>query len=201
MKKLYFATQNAHKTEEVRAIMATLCDVISAAEVGIHNAPEETEATLEGNALLKARALRAHLPHGAACFADDTGLLVEALDGAPGVHSARFSGPQTSDQRNREKLLAALKEFPTPHHARFVTVIAYIDAAGKEWLFTGEVAGEILPAERGAGGFGYDPLFLPCGSSKTFAEMPAEEKNQMSHRRKALEKLRTHLEDASDSAL
>ena len=184
MKKIYFATHNAHKLQEVQQILGSDYRVVSAAEGGLTEAPDETADTLAGNALIKARALyrAVHCP----CFADDTGLLVEALGGAPGVHSARYAGPAATDAQNRAKLLQQLAPLAPPYRAKFQTVVAYISAQGEEHLFTGEVTGVISPQEVGAGGFGYDSLFVPDGYDRTFAQMPPQEKNLISHRYRAV---------------
>lgn len=146
---------------------------------------EETAATLQDNALLKARfvAGKFHLD----CFADDTGLEVEALNGAPGVYSARYAGPEQNDQNNMKKILVALSG-QTNRRACFKTVIALI-MDGKEHLFEGRIDGEIITEKQGNGGFGYDPLFRPAGYDKTFAQMEMSEKNKISHRALAVNKL------------
>lgn len=191
MEKLLFATHNTHKLQEVRQMLEGLCNVISPLDLEISDVPEETETTLAGNALLKARALYRLV--GIPSFADDTGLLVDALDGAPGVFSARYAGPESNEADNRSLLLTQLKEFPTPRKAHFSTVVAYIDDRGQEWIFEGEVHGQILNQEVGTGGFGYDALFVPDGYEETFAQMSPQKKNELSHRRRAIEKLRVHL--------
>lgn len=194
MQKLIFASNNAHKVGEVAQILFPLYEVVSQKEMGVVSDPEENADTLEGNALIKARALY-QLLH-APCFADDTGLEVELLDGAPGVHSARYASSEHDDKANRSRLLQELSAFPTPRKARFRTVIAYIDPHGNEHLFEGIVEGEIMQEERGERGFGYDSLFKPEGKEKTFAEMTDDEKNNISHRYRAVMALKNFLENS-----
>lgn len=192
MQKLLFATFNEHKRTEVAALLGDRYEILLPQSVGYTHEPIEDADTLEGNALIKARNLYQYAK--APCFADDTGLEVEALGGAPGVHSARFAGTAHDDAANRSKLLRLLEEFPTPHHARFRTVIAFINAEGQETLFEGIVEGTIITEERGSKGFGYDSLFVPLGESRTFAEMSEEEKNRLSHRARAVQALATFLD-------
>lgn len=192
MDKLLFASFNRHKLAEVAAILGSEFEVLSPEAIGYCDEPEENAPTLAGNALIKARSLY-RFSKGNPCFADDTGLEVEALDGAPGVHSARYAGEEHDDKANRQKLLSSLKGFSTPHVARFRTVVALIDQNGEEHLFEATVEGEIITEERGLGGFGYDALFVPKGFTRTFAEMSESEKNQLSHRARAVEKLKTYL--------
>ena len=156
MKKLVFASNNAHKLEEVRALFAGRLEIVSLADIGCHEEIPETADTLEGNALIKARHIWEH--YGMYCFADDTGLEVAALDGAPGVYSARFAGEHASFEENVALLLARLEGVPAPRQARFRTVIALIDEYGTH-LFEGAVDGEIPLERSGAHGFGYDPVF------------------------------------------
>lgn len=187
--KIVLSTDNAHKLAEIRSILAPLgSEVLPKSEVGagalevIEDAPD-----LDGNAMKKARAL-----HGLtklAVLADDTGLFVDALDGEPGVHSARYAS-EHDDAANREKLLRKLADTPDDKRtAYFETVLAYIDADGAETVVRGRVDGTITRDERGSHGFGYDSLFLPQGEEKTFAEMNDDEKNALSHRRRALDAL------------
>lgn len=193
MQKLIFASNNAHKLNEVRSILAPLCSVVSPREIGIESDPEENAPTLEGNALIKARALFALTQQ--ACFADDTGLEVEALGGAPGVHSARYASPtESNDAANRAKLLQELSAHPLPHKARFRTVVAYINSRGEEFLFEGIVQGIIIDQMRGTAGFGYDALFVPEEETRTFAEMSDAEKNAISHRGRAVLSLKNFLD-------
>lgn len=195
MQKLLFATFNKHKCTEVAALLGDRYEIVMPSAIGYHEEPEEDADTLEDNALIKARALY-HFTK-ASCFADDTGLEVEALDGAPGVHSARFAGIAHDDTSNRQKLLELLREVPAPRKARFRTVIAFIDADGHEHLFEGVVEGNIIAEERGDRGFGYDALFVPLGEERTFAEMSEAEKNGLSHRARAIEAFAEFLEKRS----
>ncbi len=190
MKKLVFATNNAHKLQEIRAILRERVEVVSLSDIGCHDDIPETADTLEGNALLKARYV--YERYGLSCFADDTGLEVEALGGAPGVYSARYAGPQCSPADNIRKMLEALVEVPAPRKARFRTVIALIDD-GRERLFEGEVQGDILEAIEGEGGFGYDPIFRPVGYAHSFATLGDEVKNSISHRARATQRLAEYL--------
>lgn len=185
MRKLIFATNNAHKLEEVRAIVGTQFELVTLREAGITEDIPEEEPTIEGNALAKARYVWQKT--GCDCFADDTGLEVDALGGAPGVHSARYATDGHDFAANREKLLCEMdgKKVRT---ARFRTVVALIEG-GAERCFEGVVEGEITTKERGEGGFGYDCLFQPLGYERTFAELAAEEKNAISHRGRAVAKL------------
>ena len=191
MEKLLFATNNAHKLGEVRYILQGQCRIISLREAGVESNPEENAPTLEGNALLKARdAFRlAQCP----TIADDTGLEVASLGGAPGVLSARYAGEGHDDAANRTKLLESLRKHPTTHIARFRTVVAYIDRAGGEHLFEGIVEGMIIEEERGEKGFGYDALFVPRGETRTFAQMNEAEKNAISHRARAFTQFHEYL--------
>ena len=190
MKKLVFASNNAHKLAEIRSILAGRVEVVSLSDIDCHDDIPETADTLEGNALIKARHIWEH--YGLYCFADDTGLEVEALDGAPGVYSARFAGEKATFEDNISLLLERLKGVPTPRRAAFRTVIALIDEYGTH-LFEGSVAGEITEERLGGQGFGYDPVFLPEGQTKTFAQLTESEKNSMSHRGRAIQKLVSYL--------
>ena len=185
--KLVFATNNAHKLSEIRHILGDTLEVVSLADIGCHDDIPETADTLEGNALLKARYV--HERYALPCFADDTGLEVEALGGGPGVHTARYAYPDRHDpEANTRKLLAELSDKDN-RRARFRTTIAYIDEAGGEHLFEGIVNGSIAEAERGTEGFGYDPVFCPEeGGGKTFAELGVDVKNRISHRARAVAK-------------
>lgn len=190
MTTLVFATNNRHKLDEVQKIVGrSSFRIKSLSEIGCHEEIPETADTLEGNALLKARYVKEH--YGYDCFADDTGLEVEALGNAPGVYSARYAGEEKSSEANIRKLVAAL-EGQTNRKARFRTVIALI-LNGKEELFEGIVQGEIIPEKRGVSGFGYDPVFIPEGYAQTFAEMGNETKNTISHRAEAVKKLEAYL--------
>lgn len=183
--KLCFATNNPHKIEEVRAGLGTSVQLMTLEEAGITEELPETQDTLEGNARQKARHVFDR--YGIPCFADDTGLEVDALDGAPGVFSARFAGPQRQAIDNMNLLLRKM-EHCANRSAQFRTVFHLVLPEG-EWSFEGVVRGEILREQRGKGGFGYDPLFLPEGSDRTLAEMTLEEKNHISHRGHAIRKL------------
>ena len=185
MKKFVFATNNAHKLEEVKDILGDKIELLSLKDINCHEESPETADTLAGNALLKARYVyeKYHLN----CFADDTGLEVEALKGAPGVYSARYAGDAHNSEANMKKLLHELENTEN-RKAQFHTVFALI-IDGKEHLFEGTVKGEITKVHKGTSGFGYDPIFQPEGYSQTFAEMGNEEKNKISHRAKATQKL------------
>lgn len=184
-KKFVFATNNAHKLEEVMSILGNKIELLSLKDIECHDEIPETANTLEGNALLKARYIyeRYHTD----CFADDTGLEVEALHGAPGVYSARYAGNNHNSENNMRKLLEELKGVNN-RNARFRTVFALI-IDGKEHLFEGIVNGEIVSVRKGTSGFGYDPIFVPKGYTQTFAEMGNAEKNKISHRAIATQKL------------
>ncbi len=183
--KLIFATNNKHKLEEVEKLLPEQFHLITLAEAGINEDIPETGTTLEENASIKSRFVFERT--GQNCFADDTGLEVEVLNGAPGVYSARYAGEKCSFADNVNKLLLELKDKEN-RKARFRTVISLI-LDGKEYFFEGIVNGEITREARGEDGFGYDPIFKPEGFDKTFAEMTLEEKNKISHRARAVEKL------------
>lgn len=190
MRKLVFATNNAHKLEEIRAILGNKVEVLSLKDIQCDVDIPETADTLEGNAVLKAEYIYRH--YGLDCFADDTGLEVEALNGAPGVYSARYAGGEGHDsEANMRKLLAEM-EGKTNRKAQFRTAICLIEG-GAEHLFEGVVKGEIIEEKRGASGFGYDPVFMPEGYTETFAEMGSEEKNRVSHRARAVQALCAYL--------
>ncbi len=188
------ATGNAHKLSEFREILdGSGIRVVSAAEAGFTGTVEETGDTLEANALLKARAVSEAT--GQAALADDTGLFVDALDGRPGVRSARYAGPAEDPAANRDKLLRELRDVdPEDRTAAFRAVIALVVPGVRERLFLGETRGVIITAPRGEGGFGYDPLFQPVPGDRTFAEMTPDEKHALSHRGQALRRLVTWLE-------
>ena len=188
-KTFVFATNNAHKLEEVRAILGNRIEVLSLSDINCHTDIPETADTLEGNALQKARFI--YQNYQLDCFADDTGLEVEALNGAPGVYSARYAGPGHDSEANVRKLLAELQG-KTNRKARFRTIFALIQG-GEEHLFEGTVEGEIIRERKGASGFGYDPVFQPAGYTQTFAQMGHELKNRISHRAVATEKLCRYL--------
>ena len=184
--KLVFATNNKHKLDEVRKITAQHnIEVVSLADIHCHDEIPETADTLEGNALQKAQYLQDKF--GLDCFADDTGLEVEALDNAPGVYSARYAGPGHDSEANMQKLLQEM-ERKTNRKARFRTVIALI-IGDKQYCFSGIVNGTITREKKGENGFGYDPIFIPEGYEQTFAELGDSVKNKISHRAKAVEQL------------
>ena len=185
-RKLVFATNNAHKLEEVATILGEKIELFSLNDIGCYTDIPETAATLEGNALLKSSFIFKN--YGLDCFADDTGLEVEALDGAPGVYSARYAGGEGHDsQANMLKLLRDL-EGKENRKAQVRTAISLI-LDGKEYLFEGVIKGEIIKEKRGDSGFGYDPIFKPEGYDKTFAELVNDIKNKISHRALAVQKL------------
>lgn len=192
--RLVFASNNAHKLEEVRAILGDSFEVQSLEEVGCREDLPETSDTIAGNALQKARRVRELF--GTDCFADDTGLCVEALNDGPGVYTARYAGEHCSPDDNIALMLRNMAG-ESNRAARFVTVIALIDAEG-EHLFEGEVRGKIAYRRHGDGGFGYDPIFVPDESGISFAEMTAEAKNAISHRGRAVRKLADYLTDKQD---
>lgn len=194
IQQIVFATNNPHKLEEARAILKDTVKVLSLAEIGCHDDIPETADTLAGNALIKARWVKEK--YGYNCFADDTGLMVEALDDAPGVYSARFAGDHCSPADNIKLLLQKLEGI-TNRKARFATVVALI-LDDNEFLFEGEVKGEIALQNCGVSGFGYDPVFIPEGSSLSFAEMSADEKNAISHRGRAMAKLSDFLKQPGE---
>ncbi len=185
--KIVFATNNAHKLEEVAAMLGENYEVLSLREIGCHDDIPETADTFAGNAIQKVRYVKEH--YGYDCFADDSGLEVDALDGAPGVYSARYSGG--GSEANMDKLLQNLTD-ENERGAQFRTVIALL--IGEELrFFEGVVRGTIIRDRRGEGGFGYDPIFVPDGYDRTFAELGSEVKNRISHRAKAVEKLAEYL--------
>lgn len=189
MKKLVFATNNAHKLTEVRAILEPLFTIISLNDLNCTDEIPETADTLEGNALLKARYI--HDKFGLDCFADDTGLEVEALGGEPGVYSARYAGVENNACDNMCKVLKKLGDNPN-RKACFRTSIALIQGDKTE-LFDGKIEGSIASQPRGESGFGYDPIFIPENYLASFAQISAEEKNQISHRALAVSKLVNYL--------
>lgn len=189
MKKIVFATNNQHKLDEVKKITEGLTEIVSLSEINCFDDIPETADTLEGNALQKARYVKEKF--GFDCFADDTGLEVEALNNAPGVYSARYAGPDHNSESNM-KLLLKNMEGVTNRNARFRTVIALL-MDGKEYLFDGIVEGVIIDEKRGNSGFGYDPVFVPNGYNETFAQLGSDIKNNISHRAKAVLKLHDFL--------
>jgi len=183
--KLVFATNNLHKLKEVQEMLSNSIEVLSLKDIGCFEDIEETEITLEGNAKLKADYITKK--YGFDCFADDTGLEVEALDGKPGVYSARYAGENGNAEKNMEKLLVELQN-KLSRKAKFRTIIA-LNITNKQYLFEGICDGEILNEKTGVKGFGYDPIFKPSNASCSFAEMNSEEKNIISHRGIAIQKL------------
>lgn len=185
MNNLIFATNNQNKVQEVRAVLGELFNIITLKEAGIDIDIPEPHDTLEANATEKSKTIFEITKQN--CFSEDTGLEVEALNDEPGVKSARYAGEDRSFDDNIEKLLSKLQPFENKA-ARFRTVISLI-LDGKEYFFEGICPGKIISERRGTNGFGYDPVFVPNGSDKTFAEMDMEGKNKFSHRKKAMEKL------------
>ena len=188
-KKLVFATNNLHKLTEIKAILGEQIDILSLNDINCHVDIPETADTLEGNAKMKAEYIYNH--YHLDCFADDTGLEVKALNGAPGIYSARYAGEGHDSQANMKKLLKHLKG-KTNREAQFRTAICLIEN-GEEHLFEGLVKGKIIEEKRGEAGFGYDPVFVPDGYDQTFAELGEDIKNQISHRARAVEKLCDYL--------
>lgn len=183
--QLIFATHNKNKIKEVKSLIPKTIDLLSLDDINLLTEIEETASTLEGNALLKAKTI--YEQTGTNCFADDSGLLVEALNGAPGVYSARYAGEQKNDEDNIQKLLQNLNNEPN-RKAHFKTVMALI-IDGKDFLFEGIIHGKIITEKIGTNGFGYDPIFIPDGYTETFAQLNSETKNAISHRGIALQKL------------
>lgn len=194
--KIVFATNNNHKLSEIRQILGEGFEVLSLSDIGCNADIPETGTTLEENAVIKARYV--HERYGIGVFADDTGLEVEALGGAPGVYSARYAGGEGHDsEANMRKLLQELSGREN-RQARFRTVVAYIPEGGeKAYLFEGICSGEITLEKRGQAGFGYDPVFLPQGYDGTFAELGDETKNKISHRAKAVAKFAAFLKSVA----
>ena len=192
--KLVFATNNKHKLQEVRDIIGDRVELLSLNDIDCHDDIPETADTLQGNALIKAR----HIfeKYGFNCFADDTGLEVEALNGAPGVYSARYAGEECNSEANMLKLLQNLT-CENNRNAQFRTVIALI-INGEEKLFNGIVKGTITNEKKGNSGFGYDPIFIPEGYTESFAQMSGEMKNSISHRFRATKQLSDYLKENYD---
>jgi len=184
--KLVFATNNINKLKEIKAILEDKIDILSLSDIDCHVDIPETSDTLQGNALLKARYVYTHYRMN--CFADDTGLEVEALNGAPGIHTARYANDEEHDSEANMKLLLHNLLYEENRKAQFRTVIALI-LNGKEYFFEGCIKGNIIREKRGEKGFGYDPVFISDGYDKTFAELNANIKNSISHRAKAVEQL------------
>jgi XTP/dITP diphosphohydrolase len=194
--KLIFASNNPHKLQEFQIAIGSRVEIISLEEAGIREEIPEPFDTLKENAQVKAQTIH-RLTGGENCFSEDTGLEVDALGGQPGVHSARYAGEPVSYLNNTNKLLRVMDGFSN-RRARFITVICLI-LQGREYFFEGRCEGQILPATAGGAGFGYDPVFSPEGSHKSFAEMTPEEKNIFSHRRKAGDLLIAFLKTQTDS--
>ncbi len=187
--RIIFATNNLHKIQEINAILGAAIQIVGLRDIGCSEALPETQDTLSGNALQKARYVAEH--YGVDCFSEDTGLEIEALHGAPGVDTAHYAGPARDPQANMQLVLQQLQG--NAHRAaQFRTVIA-LYLQGEEHLFEGVVRGQIAVAPRGQGGFGYDPIFIPAGYTQTFAELPADVKNRISHRAKAAQALAVFL--------
>ena len=189
--KLIFASHNENKAKEIRSLLPVTIELLTLNDIGIHEEIPETAETLEGNALLKASYVYERF--GLNCFADDTGLEVHALNGAPGVFSARYAGEAKDPEANMELLLKNLSNMED-RSARFRTSIALF-WNGKQHFFDGIINGEIAKVRSGSDGFGYDPIFIPENSQRTFAEMSLQEKNQQSHRARALEKMMAFLRE------
>jgi len=183
--QLVFASNNQNKIKEIQALLPESIQILSLEAIGCHEEIPETADTIEGNAILKADYVTRH--YGYDCFADDTGLEVESLNGEPGVYSARYAGPQRDANDNMDKVLALLQDKPN-RNAAFKTVIC-LNLNGEQRLFTGTVEGCIIEEKRGTNGFGYDPIFMPLHYTQTFAELPLEEKSSISHRGKAVQQL------------
>jgi XTP/dITP diphosphohydrolase len=183
--KIVFATNNANKIHEIQSMLPKSIEIISLESIGCHEEIPETADTIEENAIMKANYVTKK--YGYDCFADDTGLEVEALNGEPGVYSARYAGEQKSAEDNMDKLLLNL-ENSTNRNAQFKTVIT-LNLKGKQYLFTGIAKGEITLEKNGNQGFGYDPIFRPQGHQETFAQLSLDTKNRISHRGKATQEL------------
>jgi XTP/dITP diphosphohydrolase len=189
MQTLFIATRNRHKTQEIGQILAPNWDVRDLTSIPSAPLVEETGDSFEANAQLKALAISRNVPDWV--LADDSGLIVDALDGAPGIQSARFAGPEATDSKNRSKLIGLLRRLPggTRFPARFCCAMAIASGGKLLGSFRGVVEGEVIPEERGCGGFGYDPMFIPKGYQQTFGELSPETKNGLSHRARALEQV------------
>ena len=193
--KLVFATHNLHKFEEVRTMMPLGIELLNLNDIGCFEDIPETASTIEGNAQIKMEYVKEH--YGFDCFADDTGLEVTILNGAPGVYSARYAGPEKDDRKNMQQLLLALKD-AADRSAQFKTVIA-LCFRGQTTLITGICRGEITQAPMGNKGFGYDPIFCPEGGATTFAQMNQEEKATIGHRGRAIRQLLAVLSASIDA--
>ena len=191
--KLVFASNNKNKIQEIQALVPNTIQIVSLEDIGCTEDIPETADTIEGNAILKANYVTSN--YGYDCFADDTGLVVDALNGAPGVYSARYAGKQKDANDNMDKLLSELKD-ESNRKANFKTVIA-LNLNGKQNLFTGIINGKIIEEKMGTNGFGYDPIFVADGFDKTFAELSMEEKSTISHRGIAVKELILFLQKQS----
>ena len=192
MKKIVFATNNAHKLQELRQMIGEYFEVLGLADIGCHEEIPETADTIKGNARMKAQYVKEH--YGYDCFSDDTGLEIDALGGEPGVHSARYAGSGHDSEANIDKVLELL-DGVTYRTARFRTAIALLQGDGLH-MFEGQVEGVILTERHGTGGFGYDSIFQPVeGDGSTFAQMPPQDKNRISHRGRAVARLVAYLAD------
>ncbi|WP_339919728.1 non-canonical purine NTP diphosphatase [uncultured Flavobacterium sp.] len=189
--KLVFASNNKNKIKEIQQLLPSSIEIVSLEDIGCHEEIPETADTIEGNAILKANYVTEK--YGYDCFADDTGLEVEALNGAPGVYSARYAGEQRSSEDNMDRLLEALSD-KSNRNAHFKTVIT-LNIKGNQYHFTGIAKGQISLARAGSEGFGYDPIFQPVGYKETFAELSSALKNQISHRGKATQLLISFLKN------
>ena len=194
--KLVFASNNKNKIQEIQALVPNTIQIVSLEDIGCTEDIPETADTIEGNAILKANYVTSN--YGYDCFADDTGLVVDALNGAPGVYSARYAGKQKDANDNMDKLLSELKD-ESNRKANFKTVIA-LNLNGKQNLFTGIINGKIIEEKIGTNGFGYDPIFVADGFDKTFAELSMEEKSTISHRGIAVKELILFLQKLSQYA-
>ena len=194
MRQIVFASNNTHKLRELREILGEGFEVLGLADIGCHDDIPETADSFEGNALLKASFVKEH--YGYDCTADDSGLEVDALGGAPGIYSARYAGEGHDSAANNARLLREL-EGKSDRRARFRTAIALLTDGSEPRFFNGSVEGEITTEPYGEGGFGYDPLFRPEGWSKTFAQATPEEKNAVSHRGRAVRQLVAYLSTLS----
>jgi XTP/dITP diphosphohydrolase len=188
--KLVFASNNKNKIKEIQQLVPAYFQIFSLQDIGCTEDIPETADTIEGNAIIKANYVTEK--YGFNCFADDSGLEVAALNGAPGVFSARYAGEPKNDANNMDKLLHKLQD-ETNRSANFKTVIC-LNVDGKQQLFTGKILGTICTQKIGSNGFGYDPIFVPDGYSKTFAQLSINEKSEISHRGKAVKQLITFLE-------
>jgi XTP/dITP diphosphohydrolase len=193
--ELVFATNNQHKLKELQSILGNRFKLLSLQDIGCQEEIPEEQPTLEGNA--RQKAFYIFDKYGYSCFADDTGLEIEALNGEPGVYSARYAGDSKDSQANMDKVLQKLEKI-NKRNARFRTVISLV-LNGNEKQFEGIVEGEIIRQKKGSSGFGYDPVFLPVGCEKTFAEMNMKEKNRISHRARAVQKLVEYLQQHENS--